>query len=412
MLKDLKFEKRTRFIIAIFGFITTLFLGLLYAWGVFVKPLQSDFGWTRAQATLPYTIASVVFALGMPLSGFIQDKKGPKFIALIGAILAGLSYILAYFTNSLLYLTLILGLIGGLGMAFGYSAAVSSGVKCFPDKKGLATGLVVGGFGFGAFFHAPISQILINNFGWKTTFLIWGVILLIILTISANFLRNPPQGWVPSSFDKSKSIKYTPEYTGKDYSTKEMIKTNVFWLMWIHYILATSPGIMIIVHLNPIAVEYGGFSVITASFLLSILSIFNLLGRFFLGPLSDKIGRLKTFTLVGSMVFTSMMLLFISHYVNILFYLVSVIAGIAYGGYLALSPSFTADVFGTKNYGFNYGVMFTAWGVAGLIGPYLAGFLHDLTKSYYITIIIFAIFALIAVSISLYVRKKSLIKKL
>ncbi len=412
MSKDLKFEKRTRFIIAIFGFITTLFLGLLYAWGVFVKPLQSDFGWTRAQATLPYTIASVIFALGMPLSGFIQDKKGPKFVALIGAILAGLSYILIYFTNSLLYLTLILGLIGGLGMAFGYSAAVSSGVKCFPDKKGLATGLVVGGFGFGAFFHAPISQFLIDKFGWRTTFLIWGIILLIILTISANFLRNPPKDWVPSSFDKLKERKYTPEYTGKDFSTKEMIKTNVFWFMWIHYILATSPGIMIIVHLNPIAVEFGGFTAITASFLLSILSIFNLLGRFFLGPLSDKIGRLKTFTLVGSMVFTSMVLLFISHYVNILFYLVPVIAGIAYGGYLALSPSFTADVFGTKNYGFNYGVMFTAWGVAGLIGPYLAGFLHDITKNYYLPIIIFAIFSLIAVSISIYVRKRSLVKKL
>jgi OFA family oxalate/formate antiporter-like MFS transporter len=182
--------------------------------------------------------------------------------------------------------------------------------------------------------------------------------------------------------------------------------------MWIHYILATSPGIMIIVHLNPIAVEYGGFNPLAASFLLSILSIFNLIGRFFLGPLLDKIGRLKTFTLIGSLVLASMILLFIAHYLNILFYIVPIIAGIAYGGYLALSPSFTADVFGTKYYGVNYGAMFTAWGVAGILGPYLAGFLHDLTKSYFLTILIFSIFALIAVGISLYVRRSGLIKKL
>lgn len=409
---DLIFEKRTRFIIAISGFLITLLLGVLYAWGVFVNPLEQEFGWTRAQATLPYTIASIVFAIGMVFAGSIQDKKGPRFVALLGGLFAGLGFILSYFTNSLILLTTVFGIMGGFGMALGYSGAVSSGVKCFPDKKGLATGLVVGGFGFGAFLWAPLSTFLIHKFGWRNTFLILGLILIVIISIVANFLKNPPKGWTPSSFEKEATKKYTPEYTGKDFKSREMLRTSVFWLMWIHYILATSPGIMIIVHLNPIAVEYGGFNPITASFLLSILSIFNLLGRFFLGPLSDKIGRLKTFTLIGSMVLILMLLLYVAHYLNIVFYIVPVIAGIAYGGYLALSPSFTADVFGTKYYGVNYGAMFTAWGIAGILGPYLAGFLHDLTKSYFLTILIFSIFALIAVIISLYVRKSGLIKKL
>lgn len=409
---DLLFEKKYRYIIAISGFLITLLLGVLYAWGVFVKPLQEEFGWTRAQATLPYTIASVVFAVGMLLAGYIQDKKGPKFVAFLGGIFSGLALILSFFTFNLFYLVLIFGIIGGLGMAFGYSGAVSSGVKCFPDKKGLATGLVVGGFGFGSFLWAPLSTYLIHKYGWRITFLILGLILLILISIASNFVRNPPQGWIPSSFEKLQTRKYSPEYTGKDLTPNQMIKTSVFWLMWLHYILATSPGIMIIVHLNPIAIEFGGFNPITAAYLLSILSIFNLLGRFFLGPLSDKIGRLKTFTLVGSMVLVSMILLFIAHYINFLFYIVPIIAGIAYGGYLALSPSFTADVFGTKYYGANYGAMFTAWGVAGLIGPYLAGALHDLTKSYFLTILIFSIFSISAVSISLYVRKKELVKKI
>ncbi len=409
---DLIFEKKTRFIIAISGFLITLLLGVLYAWGVFVNPLEQEFGWTRAQATLPYTIASIVFAIGMVFAGLLQDKKGPKFVALLGGLFSGLGFIISYFSNSLFLLVAIFGCLGGFGMALGYSGAVSSGVKCFPDKKGLATGLVVGGFGFGAFLWAPLSTFLIHKFGWRITFLIIGLILIIIISIVVNFLKNPPKGWIPSSFEKTLTKKYTPEYTGKDFTLTQMLKTLVFWLMWIHYILATSPGIMIIVHLNPIAVEYGGFNPFTASFLLSILSIFNLLGRFFLGPLSDKIGRLKTFTLIGSMVFISMLLLFISHYINILFYLVPVIAGIAYGGYLALSPSFTADVFGTKYYGVNYGVMFTAWGIAGILGPYLAGFFHDLTKSYFLTILIFSIFSVIAVSISLFVRKRNLIKKI
>jgi OFA family oxalate/formate antiporter-like MFS transporter len=409
---DLIFEKKTRYIVAISGFLITLLLGVLYAWGVFVNPLEQEFGWTRAQATLPYTIASIVFAIGMVLAGFIQDKKGPRFVALLGGLFAGLGFIISYFTNSLIFLTTIFGILGGFGMALGYSGAVSSGVKCFPDKKGLATGLVVGGFGFGAFLWAPLSTYLIHKFGWRNTFLFLGLILIIVISIVANFLRIPPKGWIPSSFEKNIEKKYSPEYTGKDFTLNQMLKTRVFWLMWIHYILATSPGIMIIVHLNPIAVEYGGFKPLAASFLLSILSIFNLIGRFFLGPLSDKIGRLKTFTLIGSLVLASMILLFIAHYLNILFYIVPIIAGIAYGGYLALSPSFTADVFGTKYYGVNYGAMFTAWGVAGILGPYLAGFLHDLTKSYFLTILIFSIFALIAVGISLYVRRSGLIKKL
>lgn len=409
---DLIFEKKTRYIVAISGFLITLLLGVLYAWGVFVNPLEQEFGWTRAQATLPYTVASIVFAIGMLIAGFIQDRKGPKFVALLGGIFAGLGFILSSFTNTLLLLTLIFGIMGGFGMALGYSGAVSSGVKCFPDKKGLATGLVVGGFGFGAFLWAPLSTILIHKFGWRNTLLIIGVILILIISIVANFLRNPPKGWIPSSFEKITAKTYTPEYTGKDLTIFQMLKTSVFWLMWIHYILATSPGIMIIVHLNPIAVEYGGFSPMRASILLSILSIFNLLGRFFLGPLSDRIGRLKTFTLIGSMVFISMLLLYISHFLNMLFYVVPVIAGIAYGGYLALSPSFTADVFGTRNYGVNYGAMFTAWGIAGIIGPYLAGFLHDLTKSYFLTILIFSIFSISAVFISLFVRKKGLIKRI
>lgn len=409
---DLIFEKRSRFLIAISGFLITLLLGVLYSWGIFVNPLEQEFGWTRAQATLPYTIASIVFAVGMIVAGFIQDRKGPRFVAFLGGLFSGLGFIISYFTNSLLFLTAIFGIMGGFGMALGYSGAVSSGIKCFPDKKGLATGLVVGGFGFGAFLWAPLSTFLIHKFGFKITFLILGFILIIAISIFSNFLKNPPNGWVPTSLEKTSNKKYTPEYTGKDFTLGMMLRTSVFWLMWVHYILATSPGIMIIVHLNPIAVEYGGFTPISASFLISMLSIFNLLGRFFLGPLSDKVGRLKTFTLIGSMVLLSMIILFIAHYFNLLFYIVPVIAGISYGGYLALSPSFTADVFGTKYYGVDYGAMFTAWGVAGILGPYLAGFLHDLTKSYTLTILIFSIFSLCAITISIYVRKSNLIKKL
>lgn len=409
---DLVFEKKYRYIIAISGFVITLLLGVLYAWGVFVKPLQEEFGWTRAQATLPYTVASVVFAIGMLFAGYIQDKRGPKFVAFLGGIFAGLALVLSFFTFNLFYLVFVFGIIGGLGMAFGYSGAVSSGVKCFPDKKGLATGLVVGGFGFGSFLWAPLSTFLIHKYGWREAFLILGVILIIIISIASTFIRNPPKGWIPSAFEKLQTRKYTPEYTGKDLTPGEMIKTSVFWLMWCHYILATSPGIMTIVHLNPIAIEYGGFNPISAAFLLSILSIFNLVGRFFLGPLSDKIGRLKTFTLIGSMVFISMILMFVAHYIGFVFYIVPVIAGIAYGGYLALSPSFTADVFGTKYYGANYGAMFTAWGVAGLIGPYLAGALHDLTGSYFLPILIFSIFSITAVFISIFIRKKELVKKI
>jgi len=405
-------HKYYRYLIGVAGFIVTLTLGTLYAWGVFVPTLQEFFKSSRAEIMVPFSVASVVFALGMVPAGRFQDKYGPKLVTILGGIIAGIGYILSSTAVHLWQLTLYFGVVSGIGVALGYSGAVAGGVKWFPDLKGTATGILVGGFGLGALVFGPIAHSLINQIGWQTTFLILGSSFGVIIVATALLIiKNPPVGWKPEGWDPIKLKKgSTVEYTGIDFTVGDAIKTPEFIGMWLHYFLIISGGFAIITHVRPFSIDFLQFTPAAATGLIMTFSLLNFSGRLILGPLSDRIGRINTFSLIGTIMTLSVSIFVLIHYINLPFlsYLLVVLGGIAFGGYLALSPALVADVWGLKHIGINYGAMFTAWGIAGIYGPFFAGRIYDVFGSYDIAFIVFAIQSVIGVLIARYYVKPRL----
>jgi OFA family oxalate/formate antiporter-like MFS transporter len=218
-----------RYLVGVAGFIVTLCGGTLYAWGVFVPTLEKFFQVSRAEIMVPFAVASITFALGMVPAGRFQDKKGPKIVTVLGGILAGLGYILSSTATHVGHLTLYFGLIGGAGIALSYSGAVAGGVKWFPDLKGTATGILVGGFGLGALVFSPLACNLIESVGWQDTFLILGSLFAAIIVIAALLIiKNPPLGWKPEGWDPAKLTSgSTVEYTGRDFEVVDAIKPEI-----------------------------------------------------------------------------------------------------------------------------------------------------------------------------------------
>lgn len=365
-----------RWVILIAGFTINMCLGILYAWSIFVPTLESEFGLSRTEVSLPFTVATLTFSFGMIFTGRLQDKLGPRVISLLGSVLAGGGYMLSSISGGVLHLMITYGLVAGLGNAAGYIAAVSSGLKWFPDKRGLASGIVVGGYGIGALIFAPIATNLIGTIGWRTTFLILGLFFLTTMSICSIILKNPSK---EASADKAV---LDPVSDSRSSSSEEtMWKTLKFYILWNVFFLSCFNGLMTIAHLKPFATTFAGLSDIEAAFAVSILSALNFVGRILLGWVSDAIGRIKTLVII-SVIMSVNMAMFPYYTTTILLYVGAAIVGLCFGTNLGLFPAITADNWGTKHLGFNYGIMLTAWGIGGLAGPIIGGYVYDATGYY------------------------------
>ena len=363
------------------GMSMNLALGSLYAWSVFVAPLEKEFGWKRAQTSNVFTIAVVVFALTFIVAGRLQDKFGPFWVSLTGGVLVSLGFFLCAYTHSLNYLYVCFGVIGGLGNGFGYATPIPVMAKWFPDKRGLAVGLAVAGYGGGSAIFGPLANLkLIPAYGVHTTFMILGVIFLFMTVIGAFLLHNPPvgyrpAGWVPAPAAKAAGTTY-------EFSPGEVLQTPAFYFMWVAYALGTSAGLMVISQLVPFGKSVGipSASLITMS--LVVAAIGNAAGRILSGWMSDAIGRLNVLRLMIAISMIAMPILYqVGGNVTLLYATVFVVYW-CYGTQLSVNGSTAADFWGTKNAGINYGMLFTAWGVAGIIGPRIAGVLFDKYKNY------------------------------
>ena len=360
-----------------------LALGVLYAWSVFGKQLteaidKGGFGWTKTASAMPYSIAIGFFAIMMIPAGRLQDKFGPRIVASIGALLTGLGLIVTGFSSPGNALPSIIGfgILAGTGIGFGYASATPAAVKWFPpEKKGLITGIVVSGFGLASVYIAPLSKHLLGTYGVNQSFIILGVAFAVITLIITQNIKNP----------STPALSLKPQSSGKvnkvDYNWREMLRTPTFYLLWLEFTCGAMAGLMIIGHLAKIVAVQSGNVIQIGFIFVALLAIFNAGGRLVMGMVSDYIGRIKAILIVC--LSQAIMMFFFAKLSTIAGFIVgSAIVGFSYGACLSLFPSTCADYWGTKNLGLNYGILFTAYGVAGVFGPILAGKIADATGSY------------------------------
>lgn len=372
-----------------------LILGVLYAWGVTGKALVAQWHWSKADAALPFTVSTVAFALTMIFAGRAQDKIGPRYVAMLGGIILGAGLVLSSFAKTPLAMMCSFGLIGGIGIGVGYSATTPPSIKWFsPARKGLITGLVVSGVGLAAVYMSPLTDFLIRNYSIPSTFLILGIGTIVIVGILSQVLSNPPAGYVPAPVATKMAGAAKPGATvRRDYDWHEMLRTGQFYQLWLMFILSASAGLMIIMHVALIAkdqahVDKWGF------WLIAILALCNTSGRLVSGFLSDRIGRANTMLL--AFVLQALNMFAFSFYTTpSLIIFGAAFTGLCYGTIFTLFPATTADFYGVRNLGVNYGLMFTAFGVAGVTGPYIAGRIRDAFGSYHNAFTISAVMLLV-----------------
>ena len=378
------------------GLMMNIALGTLYAWSIFVAPLEKEFGWKRAQTSNVFTIAVVVFALTFIVAGRLQDKFGPFWVSLTGAVLVSLGFFLCAFTHSLTYLYICFGVIGGLGNGFGYSTPIPVMAKWFPDKRGLAVGLAVGGYGAGSALFGPLANLkLIPAYGVHTTFMILGGIFLVMTVIGAFLLKNPPPGYKPAGWTPAPATAKSSATT-QEFTPSEVLKTPAFYFMWIAYALGTSAGLMVISQLVPFAKSVKIPSAALLTLTLVVGAAGNAGGRILSGWMSDALGRLNVLRLMIAISAISMPLLYMAGGNVAFLYVMVFIVYWCYGTQLSVNGSATADFWGTKNAGMNYGMLFTAWGVAGIIGPRIGGVLFDKYHNYQMAFYTAAVLAAVA----------------
>ena len=362
--------------IAIAAVVMQLSLGTVYAWSVFKKPLMTAHGWGETETQVTFMICIGMIGIAAAFGGALVDKKGPRFVATLGGILFGIGTLLAGLadqTGNIFLLYLGFGFIAGLGNGFGYVTPIATLIRWFPDKRGLVTGLAVMGFGFGAFFMGKIAPGMVNGMGVATTFYILGIVFLILVTAAAQFYKNPPKGWLPAGFTPSAST----ASAAQSFTFDEAKKTPQWWMLWAMLCLNISAGLGLLSQLSPMAQDIIGKTqgltdpkalALAGGTILAIASIFNGLGRLFWAWLSDAIGRKNIFMI---MFITQAILYILLPQIGsqFLFTVIACYLLACYGGGFATMPAFVADSFGPAYIGRVYGIMLTAWSVAGVIGP-------------------------------------------
>ena len=372
--------KTNRWGIAVAGIFLQMALGAVYAWSVFRVPLAKRFGWSISEVTLTFTISIFVLGVAAFFGGLWLNRKGPRIVALTGGFLYGAGVFLASFSDhKLWWLYLTYGVIGGIGVGFSYIVPVAVLVKWFPDRRGLITGIAVGGFGAGALITAPVATRLIQNVGVLSTFAYLGVAYLFVTVVSGYFMQNPPEGWKPESWPPTGT--QATQRSTRDYTLGDALRTWQWWALWLLLFLNTSAGISIISQESPLFQELGRVSAVAAASMVGVASIGNALGRVFWAWASDSITRRATFAV---MFLAQVVLFWALPSINSpgLLTIIAFVVLMCYGGGFGTMPAFVADYFGSKNVGPIYGLMLTAWGFASAFGPLLIAYMRQASGTY------------------------------
>ncbi|MGB7785227.1 MAG: OFA family MFS transporter [Salinimicrobium sp.] len=398
-------KEKNRWLIAASAVGIHLSIGSVYAWSVYTKPLIAQLGWNLKETQFTFSLAVFILGISAAFLGHFLERKGPRRAGILAAIFFGIGIIgsgLAVMVKSIYLLYLFYGLFGGIGLGLGYIAPISTLIKWFPDRPGLATGLAVMGFGFAALLSSPLIVYLISTVGISETFFIMGGLYFTIMLLSSLYLAPPPAA-LPEN-DKNEGASVSAE-KGYELTAGQAVKTRRFWYLWFMFFINISCGIAIISVASPIAQEYTGMTVVAAAAMVGIMGLFNGGGRIGWASLSDKIGRPATFT--------SFFLLQILAFIllpntgnGIIFQVLIFLILSCYGGGFATMPAFVKDLFGTKALGVIFGYMLTAWAAAGMAGPLFAAWSRNMTSNYDGTLYFFAAMLGIALLFAVLMRKE------
>ena len=406
-------NKLTRWVVLWSAIGVSVVLGILYVWSVISKGLQDELHWTNTQASLPYTVFTVCMALGFFTSGRVQDKYGPRICVAACAILMGAGLVFSGIFTTPWLVVVGFGVICGAGVGTGNAASLAPSLKWFPSsKKGMVSGAVLAGIGFSAVIYSPVSNFMLGAVGVSNSFLIFGVVSFAAMFLLSFNMYDPPQG-----YDKEKGMVITG--TGadadgtrerdrpaaraeNDVSTKDMLKTRNFYLIFATFAISSASGLMIIAHAAKIAQVQVGWE---GGFLLVIvLNLFNTFGRFLGGAISDKIGRTNTFKII--LVIQALNMLMFGFYASVPQIALGIlIQGLSYGSIFAVMPALTSDLYGLKSFGANYGTIFLAWGIGGIIGPMTGARVYDTTGAYNTAYLIACALSIIALVLVFLLRK-------
>lgn len=397
--------KKNRWLIVLAAMGIHICIGSVYAWSVYVKPIQTAMNWTLTDVTITFSVAIFFLGLSAALLGKFVENKGPRVAATLAAILFGLGTIgsgfaIAMESKILLYLTY--GVLGGAGLGIGYISPVSTLVKWFPDKRGMATGLAIMGFGFASAISGPAIKVLIDSVGIPSTFYILGSIYFVVMFAAAQYLETPPEGYMPERFSKAlKSGKTKIKEDLASLTREEAIKTGRFYGLWIMLFINVTCGIAIISVASPLLQEVVGISAIAAASAVGLMGIFNGAGRIAWASVSDYLTRPVVFVLFFVTQIIAFYLLTtvtsILLFQILLYYIMT-----CYGGTFASIPAYIGDIFGTKQLGAIHGYILTAWALAGLVGPLVIAYVRDTTGSYVSTLYVFVGLFFVALFTSLW----------
>lgn len=377
-------------------------LGTIYSWSVFRKPIEALFQISATKSGLPFMVFLAAYAVTMPLAGGFIDRFGPRAVIIAGGALVSAAWIAASFAANITFITLFYGIIGGVGVGVVYGVPLSVSARWYPRRKGLAMGLTLVGFGLSPFITAPLSRVLIENYGVLAAFRILGIIFLFLITVLALPFRFPREDELES---------YTESHAaGPSASVGEMLRSKEFYGLWICFLIGTFTGLMSIGITSPIAQEFINLDAKTAALFMSLFAIFNGAGRPLFGYLSDKLGIRTAAMMTYAIIIIASVLSLFSGAGKVAFFVASFcMLWMILGGWLAIAPSATMKFFGSKNYNQNYGFVFTAYGVGAILGTLSSGRIKDIFGRYVYVFYITIVLALIGMAISFYsLRKKSL----
>lgn len=397
-------KKTNRYLVATAGVLLHLMLGSTYAWSVYRNPIMKVTHWDQSSVAFAFSLAIFCLGISAAYMGKLVEKFGPRITGSVSAILYASGNIitgLAISQKELWLLYLGYGILGGLGLGAGYITPVSTIIKWFPDKRGLATGLAIMGFGFASLLTSPIAQYLISHQGLVETFYILGTVYFLVMITVSQFIKRPTSDESCELASRVADVKKADLTSGM--TANEALKTYHFYVLWIVFFINIACGLGLISVIAPMAQDMAGMSAQQAAVVVGLMGIFNGFGRLLWAGLSDYIGRPITFIVLFSVnIAMSLVLMFL--HIPILFITAMAILMTCYGAGFSLVPPYLSDVFGAKELAALHGYILTAWAMAALFGPMLLSISYQLSGSYVTTLLLFTILYALALGIAWWLK--------